>query len=170
MIKNQLSFWFILLFTLFLGVYGYTQTIVTQSLNSSGVNMSQSNGSLSFTIGELVIVSQMDNQGNILNNGFIAGAALSSLTIQEPNTDDLDFIIFPNPTTEVISIRINDDTIEKVIVTIKDSQGKEMYSERLTFISNTIRINTQSYASGAYLLYILNSKNKILGIYKILKN
>ena len=61
--NNVLKTMMILLFS---SSFGYAQSISPQSINSSGTSMSQSNGSLSFTVGELVVLSQTDSDGNTL--------------------------------------------------------------------------------------------------------
>jgi hypothetical protein len=148
----------------------YAQSIAPQSVNSGGTKMTQANGSLSFTVGELVVLSQADSQGNTLGGGFTAGATLTTLSIQETDAAVLDVNVYPNPTTELVNIQINHSTLDQVVVTITDLQGKEVYSGKYAGISNVIGINTASYATGTYVLSLKNSNNQVLGTYKIIKN
>ena len=77
--KNIYKLLFSLSITLFLTSITQAQSITPQSINSGGTKMSQSNGSLSFVIGELVVLGQKDSQGNTLGNGFIAGATTTEV-------------------------------------------------------------------------------------------
>jgi hypothetical protein len=155
---------------LFFGNSSYTQSIAPQSVNSGGAKMSQANGSLCFTVGELVVLSQTDSEGNTLGSGFTAAATITTVSIQETDAAVLDVNVFPNPTSDLVNIRINHSTLEQVLVSITDLQGKEVYRGKYAGISNTIGVNTTAYAPGTYVLSLKNNTNKVLGTYKIIKH
>jgi len=154
---------------LLFGGMSYAQSIAPQSVNSAGTKMSQNNGSLSFTLGELAVLTQTDSDGNTLGSGFTAGATVTTVSIQEPNVSVLSVKVFPNPTTELVNIQINYSSLEQVIVSINDLQGKEVYNGKYAGISNTIGVNITSYVSGTYVLSLKNKNNEVLGTYKIIK-
>ena len=153
-----------------MGTMSYAQSIAPQSVNSGGTKMTQANGSLSFTVGELVVLNLTDSQGNTLGGGFTAGATLTTASIQETDAAVLDVSVFPNPTSDLLNIRINHSSIEQVVVSITDLQGKEVYNGKYAGISNTIGINTASFSTGNYILSLKNSSNAVLGTYKIIKH
>jgi hypothetical protein len=153
-----------------MGTMSYAQSIAPQSVNSGGTKMTQANGSLSFTVGELVVLSQTDSDGNTLGGGFTAGATLTTASIQETDAAVLDVKVYPNPTSELVNIQINHSTLDQVVVTITDLQGKEVYNGKYACIYNVIGINTASYATGTYVLSLKNLNNKLLGTYKIIKH
>lgn len=155
---------------LLLGSIGFAQSIAPQSVNCSGAKMTQANGSLSFTVGELVVISQTDSDGNTLGGGFTAGATLTTVIVQESDDEVIDVKVYPNPSTELINIQINHSTIDQVVVTITDLQGKEVFSGKYAGISNVIGINTAAYAPGTYTLSLNKTNNQVLGIYKIIKH
>jgi hypothetical protein len=148
----------------------YAQSIAPQSVNSGGTKLTQSNGSLSFAVGELVVLSQTDSNGNTLGVGFTAGATLTTVSIDETDVAVLDVKVYPNPATELINIQINHSTLDQVVVTITDLQSKEAYNGKYAGISNVIGINTASFASGTYVLSLKNLNNQVLGTYKIIKH
>ena len=153
-----------------MGTMSYAQSIAPQSVNSGGTKMTQANGSLSFTVGELVVLSQTDSDGNTLGGGFTAGATLTTVSIQETDATILDVKVYPNPTTELVNIQINHSNLDHVLVTITDLQGKEVYKVIYAGISNVIGINTASYATGTYVMSLKNLTNQVLGTYKIIKH
>jgi hypothetical protein len=170
MMKSKSKHITLLAATLLLGTMSYAQSIAPQSVNSGGTKMTQANGSLSFTVGELVVLSQTDSDGNTLGGGFTAGATLTTASIQETDAAVLDVSVFPNPTTELVNIQINYSSIDQVVITITDLQGKEVYNGKYAGISNVIGINTASYATGTYILALKNLNNQVLGTYKIIKH
>lgn len=149
--------------------FGYAQSISPQSINSSGTSMAQSNGSLSFTVGELVVLSQTDSDGNTLGGGFTSGATISTASIQEPNEALLQVKIFPNPTTDLITVAIQETKLPSVEIEITDINGKVIFKETYAGISNNIGLNTASWNMGTYFLTLIGNKAEVLGIYKIVK-
>ena len=156
--------------TMFMCTANYAQSIAPQSVTSSGTIMSQANGSLSFTVGELVVLSQTDSQGNTLCGGFTAGTTLTTVRIQETDAALLDVKVFPNPTAALLNIQINHSAIDQVLVTISDLQGNEVYNGKYAGITNVIEINTVTYAAGNYVLTLKSINNQVLGTYKIIKH
>ena len=156
--------------TLLMGTFTYAQSLTPQSINSGGTKMSQLNGSLSFTVGELVVLSQTDNEGNTLGGGFTTGATLTTASLQEADVLVLDVDVYPNPTNELVNIQINYSTIDQVLITINDFQGKEIFNGKYAGLSNVIGINTANYSTGTYVLSLKNSNNQLLGTYKIIKH
>ncbi len=154
---------------IFIGATSHAQVIASQSINTSGTKMNQSNGSLSFTFGELLALTQIDNQGNTLNSGFTSGTSVSIINIKEPETKNLSILIFPNPSSDLLNIQINHSTIDQIIVSICDLQGKEIYRGNYATFSSLIGINISEFAVGTYLLAIKNKENLVLGSYKIIK-
>jgi hypothetical protein len=147
----------------------YAQSIAPQSLNSGGTKMTQANGSLSFTVGELVVLSQTDSEGNSLGSGFTSGATISTATIKEPDTELLNVNVFPNPTTDLVTISIQDIKLSQLIIEVSDINGKIVSSGIYAGISNNIGINTSIWEKGNYFLYLKDTQNQIIGIYKIIK-
>jgi hypothetical protein len=153
-----------------MGTVSYAQSIAPQSVNSCGTKMSQANASLSYTVGELVVLSLSDSEGNTLSGGFTAGATLTTVSINETDAAVLDVSVFPNPTSDLVNIRINHSSMEQVVVSITHLQGKEVYSGKYAGVSNLIGINTASYATGTYMLTLKNLNNQVLNTYKIIKH
>ena len=170
MTKNKSKPFALLFAAMLMGTMSYAQSIAPQSVNSAGVKMTQANGSLSITVGELVVDSQTDSQGNTLGGGFTSGSTLTTVNVKEIDAAILDVKVYPNPTTELVNIQINHSTIDQVVITVTDLQGKEVYNGKYAAISNIIGINTADYTTGTYLLTLKNIKNQVLGTYKIMKH
>jgi hypothetical protein len=159
----------VLLYILLLTTTAQAQSITSQSVNSGGTKMSQSNGSLSFSVGELVVLTQKDSQGNTLGNGFTSGATITTASILEPNAEILNVKVYPNPTTDLVTITIMDTKLSEIILEIKDINGKAVSTEKYAGVSNNIGINTATWNIGNYFLYLKNNENQVVGTYKIIK-
>jgi hypothetical protein len=151
-----------------IGTLSFAQSIAPQSINSGGAKLSQSNASMSFTVGELVVLTQTDVDGNALGTGFTAGS-VSTVSIQDTDASLLDVKVFPNPATESVIIKINHATLEHFVVSISDLQGKEVFNRQYAINAKSIDLNTMLYPAGTYILALRNINNQILGTYKIIK-
>jgi hypothetical protein len=154
-----------------MGTMSYAQSIAPQAVNTAGVKFTQANGSLNFTVGELVVKNQTDANGNTLGSGF-TNAATSTTTVLSVNTPDktvLNVSVYPNPTTDLLIVDIASTNLSRLVVEITDLQGKTLSSSQYAGISNKIGINTAGYATGTYLLLLKNENGNLLGTYKIMK-
>jgi hypothetical protein len=147
------------------------QGISPQSINSGGATMTQSNGSLSFTVGELVVLQLYDSLGNSLSSGFTNAAttATTITTIESPGPEVLDMTVYPNPTSDLVSIRIKSTKLEKLLISILDAQGKEVSHGLYAGVSNTIGINLHDYATGTYIMQVKSGDNQVIATYKVIK-
>ncbi len=70
------------------------QSIAPQTVNSAGKHSVVNNIGIGFTIGELVVISQSDSQGNTINGGFTSGASLSTVSLNEPDSKIIGLTFF----------------------------------------------------------------------------
>jgi hypothetical protein len=161
-----------ILFLFMLWSFGlHAQSVSSHSVNSAGIKMTQSNGSLSFTVGELVVLTQIDANGNSLGSGFTNSSTISTtvLSVQEPDASILAVSVYPNPTSDLVQIQIKESSIEEMEMELSNLNGKILFNGRYRLMQQNIGINTSTYPSGIYLLTLKNTNSQILGTYKIIK-
>ena len=171
MIFNRLKLLSLLGSCFLIGSISFAQSIAPQSVNSAGAKMTQSNGSLSFTVGELVVLQQYDANGNSLGGGFINSATVSTtiLAVEEPNSEILQVDVFPNPTSDIVQIRIKESKLEDLKISMTDISGKEIFHGKYRLMQQIIGINTVVYPSGTYFLILKDLQGIVLGTYKVVK-
>lgn len=148
----------------------HAQSLSPESINCAAGTMSQSNGSLSFTIGDLVVLTFTDSEGNTLGGGFINSSTTTTVvSVEEPDRQLLDVNVYPNPTSDLVNIQVNNVNIEKIIVSINDLNGKLVYSGQYAGMTNLIGINIANYSPGTYLLSLKDKDSGVLGVFKIIK-
>jgi hypothetical protein len=145
------------------------QSIAPQSVNSAGKQSVVNNAGIGFTIGELVVITQSDSQGNTINGGFTSGASLSTVSLIEPDSQIIGLTFFPNPTIDILSIKLKNNTLDQFLITITDLNGKEIYFAKYNHVAQFIQINFRDYSSGEYLLNLKSTSNEIIGSYKVIK-
>jgi hypothetical protein len=155
-----------------LSAMSHAQKLAPQALTSTGIKMTQSNGSVSFTVGELFVKNQTDSNGNTLGNGFTNSATGSTtiLPVTIPDGEILNVSVYPNPTTDLLTVVISGTSMSRLIIEMTDLQGKTICTSQYIGISNKIYFNTSNYAKGTYFLILKEERRKVLGSYKIIKH
>ena len=83
MLKDRLKQLFVIGISVFLKFTYLAQSITPQSLNTTGNKLNQINGSLSFTVGDLVVKGLSDSQGNTVGSGFTISSTITTLSISK---------------------------------------------------------------------------------------
>ncbi len=121
-------------------------------------------------LGDLIMVGQFGNRIYTFNEyswfrGFIHKYKISENTLSNDdiNLDDKrkNFIVYPNPTSDILNIKIQNFDIEKVV--LYDLTGNHLKE----FNSNEIDLS--NFKSGIYLIKIYTTSNSVINS-KIIKN
>ena len=130
-------------------------------VSSQGETFSNANGSIDFTVGE-VIINTGSNGTNKLTQGF--HQTNWNFLGLEDFAPDYEATIFPNPTTDVLNIKTS--KFENVGYTLYDAQGKLVMQNILSAEQTPIQVS--QLALGNYSL-TLKSETKILKTFKLVK-
>ena len=145
MLKNTLLF-----FSLLTSVCVSAQEVVV----TQGDSYTNSNGSIDFTIGEVVINTGSDGS-NDLTQGF--HQTNWNFVSIEDHVPSYEATIFPNPTSEILTIRTS--TFENVTYTLYDARGKLVIQDKLSSAQTPIQVS--QLAPGAYSLILNNDAQKL---------
>lgn len=147
------------LFLLFLFSVSYAKTQVnfpSSLISSGGDYLFNSDVSFTYTIGE--ISSDIISYDTIeLSQGFLQYYVLTSVGIEHNFVvDNANFIVYPNPFKDNITVRQNNNSAYKIV--IKDITGREiMQKENLT---NNTNLELSELNNGIYFINIIE-KDKI---------
>ncbi|MBN2867623.1 MAG: T9SS type A sorting domain-containing protein [Flavobacteriaceae bacterium] len=132
---------------------------------SSGNTVNNSQGSVSYTVGQIAYTSSTSSSGNIEQGVQHSYSISETLGTQESSTA-LKIVAFPNPTTNTLQLKLennNTDLSYKLINLL----GETISTEKIT--SNSITINMELQPSTTYFLNIYKQSN-LLKTFKIIKN
>ena len=143
--------------------------VLTLSLNSLGQEVistqgdsyTNANGSIDFTIGEVVINTVTDGTNDITQGFHQTNWNFLGVEDFAPNYEA---IIFPNPTEDVLNIRTS--AFENVTYTLYDAQGKLVMQDKLSAEQTPIQVS--QLAPGSYSI-TLNNETQILKTFKLIK-
>ena len=140
---------------------GYAQ----ESSNSSGGDASGTGGTVAYSIGQVAYSSQTGASGEI-NQGVQQALEIYTVGINAEPTN-ISLKVFPNPTSDFLSLQIEDYSNEQVDYKIFDLNGKMIASARI--IGSQTQIDLTALVKGTYLIEIIEKSKKIKS-FKIIKN
>jgi hypothetical protein len=148
--------------TLTISLLFATQIILAQkTIPASGGEALGNGGSSSYTVGQIVYTT----------NGTIAQGvqqAYEFQTLSNPllTSVNLTASTYPNPTSEFITLKISDSTLENLRYILFDLNGRSIATGVITSASTQIKM--QPAAIGIYILKIIQ-KQQIIKTFKIIK-
>ena len=148
-----------LMFFWFCNVYAQSNTITT------GADASNTNGSISYSIGQIDYVSS-GNASTFINQGIQQPYEIVTLSGNEIIDITISAQVYPNPTANNLIISLQNYNYDNLTYKLFDIRGREIINGIISS-SETI-VNMQPYASATYILK-LTKKNKEIKSFKILK-
>lgn len=150
---------------LLFGVFA-SKTQAQQSVNASSGNATGTGGTVSYSVGQIDYTS-ITGSGASSNQGvqqhyeiFILG------TTNFPNIN-LTMVVYPNPTTSFVNLKIEDYALDNLNYTLFDMQGRQLESKKIN--QDETQIQMENLPLAIYFINVLD-KNKTLKTFKIIKN
>lgn len=133
-----------------------SQTLEPEVITTSGGFGENSNASISWTIGEPVIETFQDT-GAILTQGFHQ-TNLTVVQVEKINTEILTCSVFPNPTSDHVTVKIENVNNEIVSLELYDAKGVILFSKTVT--EQITNIDFSDYQTANYFLKVYVSGKK----------
>jgi len=141
-------------------------------VSAAGGEVSGSGGSASYSVGQVVYTTNTGTNGYSVANGVQQPYEISVVT-QIPEAKDINLLIsaYPNPATDYLTLKIDDNFIngnshKQLSYQLFETSGKIMATEKITTAQT--EIITGNLTQGNYLLRILEN-NKVIKVFKIVK-
>ncbi len=131
---------------------------------TSGNDYKNTSGSISYTIGEPMISTYV-GINNILTQGFHQ-TNLTVATLNELPTLNYKILAFPNPTTEMVNLKVENDNIERMQYQLYDMNGKLLYKKQLT--ENETEISFANLSNSTYFIKVFEGNKEVI-TFKIIK-
>jgi hypothetical protein len=144
---------------------GFTALHAQQSANAAGGDASGSGGSASYSIGQVVYTMASGSNGTS-NQGVQQPYEFFTVGIDNFPAITLSLSVFPNPTPNIINLKVESGDFENLSITLYDISGKALISQKVS--SALMQVPMQTLAAGSYLLRV-NNTEKELKTFKIIK-
>lgn len=153
--KNYLAF---VASVLCLNLYSQSNTV------SAGGDAEGDNGSISYSIGQVVYTSDQGSNGNI-NQGVQQPYDIGVVTgIDEVG---INLSVFPNPTSGLLTLTVADDDASLLSYQLFDAAGRMIETRNKLNSTNTISLD--GYATGVYTLSV-SRENKQVKSFRVVRN
>ena len=138
---------------------------VHESINASGAELSGNNGTISYSIGQVVF-----HTNSVSGTSFAEGvqqpyeiSTISGIDIPEIV---LQMSTYPNPTTDYLNLSIRNYSQEKLTLQLFDVAGKLLLEEIISEPNTVVDMNR--FAMATYYLKVTNNQ-KPIKTFKIIK-
>jgi hypothetical protein len=151
--------------TLVAGLLLATQLMYSQqTIPATGGDATGSGGSSSYTVGQLVYTTSTG--GGSVIQGVQQSIELFTLSNPQLSTVNLSAVIYPNPTSDYVMLKISDTALYNLSYHLVDINGKAISNGSLT--NGDTQINMQQLAVGMYILKVSQNSQE-LKTFKIIK-
>ena len=146
-------------YTAFLVAVALTKLHAQDVIPASAGNASGSGGSVNYTIGQVFHISVKDPNGSV-NQGVQQPYEITVISgIFENSNNKLLISVFPNPSTDILTLKIENVDLKDLSCQLFDSKGTLLLSDKIT--DNKSNINLFGLTSGIYLLKVYDRRNTI---------
>lgn len=135
---------------------------------TTGGEASGSGGSASYTVGQTVYITRTGINGNSVAQGMQQPHEISVVaSLLETKDISLSVLAYPNPTNDVLTVKIESYDIANLQYMVFDINGKLMQTVKAT--GQETQIYTRQLVPANYFVKILDN-NKEIKVFKIIKN
>ena len=136
-----------------------------QVLSASGGDATGSGGSVAYSVGQIVYTTSTGTTGSVAQ-GVEQAYEIYSVGIKE-TTLNISLSVFPNPTSDFLTLKVQDYNNETLSFDLLDEQGKLVLNEQITTQDTQVAMST--LARGTYFINVVQAIKKIQ-TFKIIKN
>jgi len=155
-----------IIFAVFLFWLSLTGLEAQATLSTTGGNVSGIGGSVSYSIGQMVYTTNK-GEGWSLSSGVQQAYEISIETeIKKTKGITLQCSVFPNPTTDIVKLKVEDFQMENLSYQLFDMSGKLLESKLVENVETSIAMD--QHPSATYFLKVIQ-KNEVVKSFKIIK-
>jgi len=145
---------------------GLTGLQAQESVNATSGNASSSGGSVSYSVGQVVYTTNTGTNCSVAQ-GVQQPYEISIVTgIEEAEGINLTVSAYPNPTTDYLTLRIDEFDISNLSFQLYDMNGKLLQNEKIT--GNQTSIVMSNLVPATYFVKVIQ-ENKEVKTFKIIK-
>ncbi len=140
----------------------YAQTLQATVINNMGGNMQGSNVKLTYSVGELAILT-FTTSGFTLAQGFLQPEIQNEVTAIEPDFASYKLLAYPNPVQDKLQIETDLPNLSQVM--LFDAQGRSYAQANY----ENAPLDFNHIPAGTYFMRLLNTQQRVMRTIKIVK-
>ncbi len=137
-----------------------------QTILPSGGDANQGNGSISYSVGQINFQTHTGTEGSV-SEGVQQPYEISVIDIIESENIQMNVSVFPNPTTNILNLKIENKDLLELNLKLFDFNGKQIEEKKIS--SSETQLNFSGLVSSIYYLRVYHGEHQ-LKAFKIIKN
>ncbi|HLW39077.1 MAG TPA: T9SS type A sorting domain-containing protein [Brumimicrobium sp.] len=137
-----------------------------ESIHPTGGDATGNGGSIAYSIGQLVYTHHADN-GGVVAEGVQHAYEIYTVGLKKEKMYDISLNVFPNPTTESLTLQIENFNNEEFSFQLFNATGKLLDIGQIT--AQQTYFDMKNLSPAIYLIHILDSKNQNIQTFKVIK-
>ncbi len=137
-----------------------------ETIPATGGEASGSGGAISYTVGQLIYTTYETTNYSVAH-GVHQGYEISTLGVDNFNDIKLEYLVYPNPTIDKLTLKVQNFSEENLSYQLYDINGRLLKKNKLTGENTTISMGYLPQA--VYFLRVVNGLQP-LKTFKIIKN
>jgi len=147
--------------------FGLNNLQAQEAIPATGGEANGSGGSASYTIGQIVYTTNVGTNGNSVAQGVQQPYEISVLTsISEAKYISLNVTAYPNPTTDFLTVKVENYETANLQYQIYDINGKLL--KKVNATGTETKIETNNLMPANYFVKVIDNKKEIK-VFKIIK-
>ena len=148
-------------------IFGLSNLQAQETIPATGGEANGSGGSASYTVGQVVYTTNVGTNGNSVAEGIQQPYEISVLTsIPEAKDISLNVTVYPNPTTDYLTVKVENYETTNLQYMVFDINGKLLQKVKAT--GTETKIETNNLVPANYFVKVLDNKKEIK-VFKIIK-
>jgi hypothetical protein len=135
-----------------------------QSFNSIGASFSSNSGSITYSVGEILMDFETSTTGSV-SEGVLQPQEIFSTLNTDYNAISLKYKVYPNPTSDFLQLTL-ENTFDNLEYQLIDVSGRIISKKRISNKKTTI--NLKSMSVGFYFLKLTHN-NQLIKNFKLIK-
>ena len=136
-----------------------------EAVPAAGGDAVGSGGSSSFTVGQVVYTTHTGTNGSVAQ-GVQQSYEISVITGVNETEILLEMSVYPNPTTNYLQLKVEDEALEALSFQLSDLQGKVIENKKVT--TTTSNITMEALPKAIYFLSVIKN-NKPVKTFRVIK-
>lgn len=145
---------------------GFNKIQAQQATLTSGGNATGTGGNVSYSIGQIDYVMATGTTGSV-SQGLQQAFEISTLSGEEFTQISLQMMVYPNPTTSYVNLKIENYDFQDLTFQLFDLAGKQILNQKI--ITSETTIDLYNFSKNVYLLQVSDQKS-LVKTFKIIKN
>ena len=137
-----------------------------ETVPATGGEATGEGGTSSYYVGQITYTTDNGTNGSVAK-GVQQPYEISIVTGIEATNINLELSVYPNPTTDRLTLAVKDTELNNLKFQLYDLSGKLIQQDQLR--EQNTQINMQNLAAATYLLKVTDS-NKVVKTFKIIRN